>query len=141
MFVLGLLIPFSGIGQQYSLDWHAVSGGAGTSAGGPFVVSGTLGQYDAAGQLAGGSFSLTGGFWSLMGLNETGCAPQLLIERTGNLLTVYWLATPGWSLQQTLNLAAPVAWAPSTGVTTSDGTNTLVITPAPGNQFYRLIKP
>ncbi|HXR05029.1 MAG TPA: hypothetical protein VN836_10025, partial [Verrucomicrobiae bacterium] len=35
--------------QQYSIDWHKVAGGGGTSSGGTFAVSGTIGQPDAGG--------------------------------------------------------------------------------------------
>ena len=41
----------------FSLNWSTVDGSGGT-----FVLTGTIGQPD-AGDLAGGSFSLRGGFW------------------------------------------------------------------------------
>jgi hypothetical protein len=47
---------------QPTIDWYTVDGGGGTSTGGPFVVSGTIGQPD-AGVMSGGSFTLFGGFW------------------------------------------------------------------------------
>jgi len=51
---------------QTSIDWSTVDGGGGTSSGGAFVVSGTIGQPDAgpgpAGMMA-GTFRLAGGFW------------------------------------------------------------------------------
>jgi len=52
-------------GIRYSIDWYKISGG-GTSSGGTYQVSGTLGQPDAGGMLGGGVYSLTGGFWSLI---------------------------------------------------------------------------
>lgn len=50
-------------GQQFDLSWHTIDGG-GTmrSTGGPFELSGTIGQPDAA-VMQGGAFLLTGGFW------------------------------------------------------------------------------
>jgi hypothetical protein len=36
--------------QPYSVDWHKVSGGGGTSTGGGFSISGTIGQHDAGGR-------------------------------------------------------------------------------------------
>jgi hypothetical protein len=56
---------------QYSIDWHTVDGGGGTSAGGVYTVSGTVGQPD-AGKLSGGSYTLEGGFWGGM----SGAAPR-----------------------------------------------------------------
>jgi hypothetical protein len=50
--------------QQYSVSWHKVSGGGGTSTNGPFAVSGAIGQHDAAGPMSGGNYSVTGGFWA-----------------------------------------------------------------------------
>lgn len=42
--------------------WHTIDGGGGRSAAGALVLSGTVGQPDAA-NMAGGSYALTGGFW------------------------------------------------------------------------------
>ncbi|HVC33540.1 MAG TPA: hypothetical protein VNL16_08525 [Chloroflexota bacterium] len=67
--VLGLLVMLSiGVsaalaasGGVYTLDWFSVDGGGGRSAGGSYVLVGTIGQPD-AGTLAGGGFTLHGGF-------------------------------------------------------------------------------
>ena len=50
---------------QYTIDWWKVAGGGGTSTGGVYAVSGTIGQHDAGGPLTNGPYSLTGGFWAL----------------------------------------------------------------------------
>lgn len=57
-----LLIPAISLAQQYSIDWHKVAGGGGTSSGGQYSLTGTIGQPDAANS-AGGSYELLGGFW------------------------------------------------------------------------------
>jgi hypothetical protein len=57
--------------QNFSIDWHKVSGGGGASGGGQYSVCGTIGQHDAGAALSGGSFSLTGGFWSSVAVVET----------------------------------------------------------------------
>lgn len=51
-------------GQQYEIPWHTIDGGGGTSAGGSFSLSGTIGQHDAGPTMTGGQFALTGGFWA-----------------------------------------------------------------------------
>ncbi len=54
--------------DSFALDWWTVDGGGAMfSTGGAFELSGTIGQPDAQPQpvMAGGSFTLTGGFWSL----------------------------------------------------------------------------
>ncbi len=63
--IFGLLFPAAGFAQQYSIDWYKVAGGGGTSTGGTYSVSGTIGQHDAGGPMTGGNYSLTGGFWAL----------------------------------------------------------------------------
>ena len=50
-------------GQTYAIDWYTVDGGGGTSSGGNFTLSGTIGQPD-AGSMAGGDYVLDGGFWT-----------------------------------------------------------------------------
>jgi hypothetical protein len=50
-------------GQPYEVDWYTVDGGGGTSSGGDFVLSGTIGQPD-AGTMAGEDYILVGGFWA-----------------------------------------------------------------------------
>src|SRR5262245_38560903 len=63
---------------QYSIDWHTVDGGGGTSTGGGYAVTGTIGQPD-AGLMSGGTYSVLGGFWSIIAL-QTPDAPLLSIE-------------------------------------------------------------
>lgn len=48
---------------QFSINWWTVDGGGGTSTGGTYTLSGTIGQPDAGTVMTGGSYSLTGGFW------------------------------------------------------------------------------
>ncbi|MFN0134946.1 MAG: hypothetical protein ACKVS9_02390 [Phycisphaerae bacterium] len=60
--VIALAFAPAAVGQVFSIDWHTIDGGGGTSLGGLFEVSGTIGQPD-AGVLTGGSFELSGGFW------------------------------------------------------------------------------
>ena len=49
--------------QPLDVSWWTVAGSGGTSAGGGFTVTGTIGQPDASALLAGGSFSCHAGFW------------------------------------------------------------------------------
>ena len=51
--------------QSFFIDWFTIDGGGGTSTGGVFAVSGTIGQPD-AGTMSGGNYSLSGGFWGAM---------------------------------------------------------------------------
>lgn len=64
--VLGLalvLVPVAGasVDNLFSLDWWTMSSGGGTSSGGAYALVGATGRPD-AGALAGGDFTLGGGF-------------------------------------------------------------------------------
>ncbi len=51
---------------NYDLSWSTLDNGGGTSSGGVYSLSGTIGQADAAGNgtaSSGGSFVLSPGFW------------------------------------------------------------------------------
>ncbi len=47
---------------QYEISWSTIDGGGGRSSGGPYVLTGTIGQPDAA-YSSGGGYELLGGFW------------------------------------------------------------------------------
>lgn len=52
--------------DTYTIDWYTMDGGGTMSAvGGPYMLSGTIGQPD-AGTLNGGNYKLNGGFWGLL---------------------------------------------------------------------------
>lgn len=128
--------------QNYSIDWYTVDGGGGTSTGGVYSVSGTIGQPDAGGPLTGGAYSLTGGFWAI-GAVQTPGAPLLTISRTPtNTVVVSWpLPASGWGLQQSTNLSTAV-WAAPIETIQDDGTHQfIIVNPPTENRYYRLFKP
>ncbi len=61
--LLGFVGLRNAAASQYILDWHTIDGGGGRSSGGPYVLTGTIGQPDAA-YSAGGDYELLGGFWT-----------------------------------------------------------------------------
>jgi hypothetical protein len=63
--VIGVLVltPAAAHAQLLDLSWNTIDGGGGTSTGGPWTLSATIGQPDAGGPMTGGTFSLSGGFW------------------------------------------------------------------------------
>jgi len=133
-----LLLPAMGFAQQYSIDWHKVSGGGGTSTGGVYSVSGTIGQHDAGRPMIGGNYALTGGFWSLIAVQTAG-VPNLTIAHSGGSVTISWPDTGTYVLLQSSNLATG-AWTTngSSISTSSNGTNSITITPPVGNLYFRL---
>jgi len=140
--VFGLLISTTSFAQQYSIGWYKIAGGGGTSTNGQYAVTGTIGQHDASAAMTGGNYSLTGGFWSLISVVQTAGAPTLAITRSGNSVVVSWPVMAGYILQQNNNLSATAGWTTSTNsITTSNGTNSITITPPAGNLFFRLANP
>jgi hypothetical protein len=138
IFIFCFLPPMLVSAQNYAIDWYKIAGGGGTSAGGVYFVSGTIGQPDAGEAMSGGSYSLTGGFWSLVAVVQTIGLPELTVTHSGNSVIVAWPATGSYTLQQNSNLASG-SWSTSDySVATANGTNSVTITPLNGNLFFRL---
>ena len=146
--ILFLAAAASALAQSYTVDWYKIPGGGGTSTGGSYQVSGTIGQPDAGNAMSGGAvtgtnyYSVTGGFWSIISVVQTAGVPNLRIVPNGpNSVQILWLdpATNSFTLQQNSTLAASAGWAASTyAIASSNGTNIVTITPPAGNLFFRL---
>src|SRR5436189_1812116 len=101
--VLALLlltfVPTSASAQNYSIDWFSIDGGGGSSTGGVYSVTGTIGQPD-AGHMSGGNFALDGGFWAIIATVQTPGAPALRVVFTAtNTVVVAWPSpSTGFSL-------------------------------------------
>ncbi len=137
-----VLSPAVGNAQTYSINWHKVAGGGGTSTNSQFALSGTIGQPDAGPAMTAGGLSVTGGFWSLVSGIPTEGLPTLVVTRAGSTVHVSWADTGAYTLQQTANLAATNSWSTSGfTITTSNGTNSISITAPNGSLFFRLKAP
>ena len=139
--LLGLMLwlaPLALPAQTYSIDWYKIAGGGGTSTGGVYSVSGTVGQQDAGGPMTNGQYSVTGGFWALPIPVQTTNAPTLaIIPAAPGWATISWTPpTPGFVLQETTSLA-PSNWTNSP----SGATNPITVLAVPPSKFYRLNKP
>ncbi len=131
---------FGASGQTYSIDWSTIDGGGGTSTGGVYSVTGTIGQPD-AGTMSGGNYTLQGGFWGVVAAVQTPGAPLLTVLRTTtNTIAVTWPSpSTGWNLQQNTNSVSSVNWSNVTSGIAADGNiKTLLVNPPAGNRFYRL---
>src|SRR4051812_29806313 len=133
--ILGAALSMSA--QSYSIDWYTIDGGGGTSSGGPYTLSGTIGQPD-AGVHTGGPYTLLGGFWGAFAVQQVG-TPTLYIRPAGpGQVTISWdPPTAGFVLQESgdLNLG-PAGWSNSA----SGGTNPVTV-PVTSIKFYRLQHP
>src|SRR5882724_1293687 len=123
-------------GDTFDLSWSAIGGG-GTSAGGAYSVSSTIGQPD-AGTLNGGIYTMEIGFWSIVApVNESG-RPLVTITRAGTNLLISWPSpSSGFSLEQNPVLMT-ANWTAMTNNVSDDGnTRSVTLRAPPGNRFYR----
>jgi hypothetical protein len=128
--------------QSYSVDWSTIDGGGGTSTGGVYSVSGTIGQPD-AGTMSGGQYSLAGGFWGVIAAIQSPGAPLLTITATAtNTVILSWPSPSiGFGLQENPDLN-PANWSAVPPTNSDNGTvKSVIIRPPTGNHFYRLLKP
>jgi hypothetical protein len=122
----------------YTLDWSAIEGGGGESAGGDFTVSGGFGQPESGGTMAGGEFSVTGGFLSIIAVDGP---PLRIAHNPDGTITVAWPTsfTP-LPLQQSSDLT-PESWEDSEYPVTDDSiTRSITFTPVAARYFFRLVK-
>jgi hypothetical protein len=138
-----LVAVCSAYAQNFALDWWTLDGGGGTSTGGVYTVSGTVGQPDAGTMSAPTSdVGVTGGFWALYAVQTPG-APLLTIFLTAtNTAVVSWPSpSSGWNPQENSVLSSS-NWVTPPETINDNGTNKfIIVNPPTGNRFYRLHKP
>ena len=147
--VIIALLTWSGLSAQaqYSLGPSKIAGGGATtpSTGGVYAVSGTIGQPDASGTLAGGPYAVSGGVWP--SLIQTPGAPLLSAQSLagGNVRISWPLSAASFVLDQTValtNAPATNVWSQVPFPYATNATEISITVPVPaGNKFYRLRKP
>ena len=92
--------------------------------------------------MSGGSYAVTGGFWSLVSVVQTPGAPTLSIAHSGNNVIVSWpYPSEGWTLQQNTSVAKPGGWQASAfTIATNSSVNSVIVTAPTGSLFFRLTK-
>jgi uncharacterized repeat protein (TIGR01451 family) len=97
--LFALCVPSVALAQPYGLAWHTVDGGGAMGGtGGTYGISGSIGQPDAGGPFAGGSYGLHGGFWALIAAGGTGAEADLGVTKTDGQAT----AVPGQAVLYTI---------------------------------------
>ena len=92
-FVLGVLCFASPVGNAdpYHVARFTIDSGGGEAAGNGFTLTGTLGQPDAGHDMQGGSFSMTGGFWTGRAfVVQSDGMPELLIRKENAFVVLWW---------------------------------------------------
>ena len=137
VFAATVSLSVTSLAQSYSIDWYKIGGGGGTSTGATYSVTGTIGQPDASGEMNGGNYVVTGGFWAIYAVQTPG-APNLFITKLSNQAIIYWDPTvTGYTLQTNANLATP-AWGNYLGTVVNNSTTN---SPPNGTVFFRLTHP
>ncbi len=145
LFVLSLLILIlatavlisAQTGGGFDLTWSTVDGGGGDSSGGPFALSGTIGQPD-AGNLSGGDFTLKSGFWqcATAAVTVPGIATSsgnIDLNWTGGMANIYRaINDPYFSPGAVYALAVSSVW-PDPGAAGDPADNHTYIIRASGN--------
>ena len=140
LFLLVGLVAFCARAQTYSIDWFTIDGGGGTSTGGVYSVSGTIGQPD-AGHMSGGNYTIDGGFWGIIAAIQTPGSPLLrvVLSSTNTVIVAWPSPSSGFSLQQNAAVGT-TNWSGVTNPVSVVGSeNQVIIAPSLGNSFYRLI--
>ena len=125
------------------IEWSTIDGGGGTSKGGTYAVSGTIGQPD-AGTMTNGTLKLVGGFWGVVAAVQNPPAPWLTVQRGFNgTVVVSWPGPEmGWRLHYATDLSGTPTWTEIAPPYATSGTNLVFIEASPvGNKFYRLHRP
>lgn len=129
---------------QVAIDWHTLDGGGGTSTGGIYEITGTIGQPDADATVQGGDVALQGGFWALIGVLQTDGAPELRIANNNNgTATLSWAVagSDGYQLRVATDLEAE-DWTDVPTVPSIVGSEYQVtISPTATKRYYQLRKP
>ena len=138
-----VLLPAALLAQTYQVDWHSADGGGvlAGKAGNGYVVVGAVGQSDAA--LAnGGTYGVSGGFWSLEVVMTPG-APLLEIVPVGAGVRLQWEKPAlGYVIEQAASLNAPVSWTEMVPPYQTNATHNYIDIPVPqDHRIYRLHTP
>ena len=136
-----LLCPtLSALGQPYSIDWSTIGPG-GKSTAGSYVFDSVIGELDAESTLHAGTYSLSGGFWSIYAVGSAE-GSRMNIERSGaNTITISWpISTTTYSVQYNTDLRTLNWRAASEPIGTNGTRGFMVANVLTGTRFYRLVK-
>jgi hypothetical protein len=106
--MLAIACPCLAAGAQpFVIDSYTIDGGGGTSTGGTFELSGTIGQHDAGGLLAGSAYEVTSGFWAQSGSGSCNVADFAAPYGTLDFTDIIAFLTAFGAMDPQADLAAP----------------------------------
>lgn len=129
-------------GVDFAVDRSVISSGGGTSTNGAFSITGTLGQPDAGPRLTGGVFTVDGGFWGAVTLQQTPGAPLLTLQHlkvSGTLFFSWPITAESYVLDSSPLVGPAASWTPVSASVQLDGQHRTVTLPQqPGQRYFRL---
>lgn len=136
--------PVVGQNQFQIVNRVIANGGITGTKGGPYSMTGTIGQPFTE-PLRGGNFSLAGGFWGVGVAIQRSNMPLLKIVSAGNRIIISWpvdALSPIVQLEERASLATPARWNPVVQPpTVSNGENQVTLPVTFATRFYRLTRP
>ena len=125
MFAVAPALAGSLFAQPFSISPAVIAAGGSTASGGPFQLTGTIGQSEAGSRLSSGCISIDPGFWGTYAVVPTPGAPILHVRRVDpSYVRVAFLPGCGaWVLQWTRVLETD----PTATVWTDDAASNLVL--------------
>ncbi len=140
-FVLVGFVTISVADAGSALIWHSTDAGGGVSTGGGIVLTGTIGQPDAA-RLSGGDVVLVGGFWGGASLLQAEDLPTLRLSPvSANELIIYWETTDGTEILEHTACLSSGEWMAVPGDVASVGNERRVhVSMDASIRFFRLRK-
>lgn len=134
---IGLLVASSAV-ADYAVDWFKVSSGGGSSQGGDYSLSGTVGQ-TGIGTISASNFAIEGGFWGLAPRSFAPQPPTLFIRISTNQVVISWVASVGQFVLEQSGTVDASEWTPVSAPSTQVGARWLITIPlSPESRFYRL---
>jgi len=116
-------------------------GGGGTSTGGVYSATASVGQPDAGALTSTGQYSADNGFWGIAAVVQTPGSPPLTISHSGTNAVISWSAAfSGFVLERNTDINLTNGWSTAgASVVVSNGQNTVTV-PIIGFKYYRLKK-
>jgi hypothetical protein len=138
-----LSVPLLGHAQGFALTWYKVAGGGGISSGTNgstvFTLAGTIGQQDASTTVTGGTFALTGGFWSQIAIVQNPSGPSLSISPMSGGAMISWPSSAtNYFLQFTRNLETRAWNLYPADIVTNGSSNTVMVPASSPRMYFRL---
>lgn len=125
--------------DDFTVDWHRIGHGGGTSVNDEFTVSGVIGEAVAGVVSEADEFSVAGGFGVIVVLPAEEAPPLAISSAEDGTVVIYWpLPDTGWELRFSSAPDAMVWELPPEPLEEDGGFHFISVAPSVSTRFYRL---